>query len=121
MAKETEQTAILNVMALNEDTSEALRGKRVSFTGHLGMTRTEMVKFIQDHGGTFDERPKWGTHFLVTNRDWNKGSTVTEKKSSKLIEAEKLGVKIISEKDLVEMVWKYQEANPKPSATGSDS
>ena len=118
MAKETEQTAILNVMALNEDTSEALRGKRVSFTGHLGMTRAEMVKFIQDHGGVYDERPKWGTTYLVTNRDWNKGSTVTAKKSSKLIEAEKLGVKVISEKELVEIVWKYQEANPQQRASG---
>lgn len=124
MAKENESTAILNVMALNEDTSEALRGKRVSFTGHLGMTRADMVKFIQDHGGVYDETPKWGTTYLVTNREWNKGSTATEKagsskpKSKKLIEAEKNGVKIISEKDLVEMVWKYQEANPQQKASG---
>lgn len=121
MAKQNESTDILVIMAVSEMTSDALRGKRVSFTGHMGMTREEMVKFISDHGGTFDERPKYGTTFLVTNRDWNKGSTVTAKKSSKLIDAERNGVKIISEKDLVQMVWDYVEAKKQAEhqATGS--
>ena len=108
MARENENTNILNVMMVNEDTSTALRGKRVSFTGKLGMTRDEMVKFIAAHGGTFDEAPRWGTTYLVTNRDWNKGSTVTPTKSNKLIKAESLGVKIISEKELIDLVSAYQ-------------
>jgi NAD-dependent DNA ligase len=118
MAKNNESTAILNVMALNEDTSEALRGKRVCFTGHMGMTRAEMTKFIQDHGGEVHDGIKWNTNLLVTNRDWNKGSTITEKKSSKLIKAEQQGVKVVSEKELIEIVWKYQEANPQQKASG---
>jgi NAD-dependent DNA ligase len=108
MAKQTESTDILNVMAVNEDTSNALRGKRVSFTGHLGLTRDEMVKFIEANGGRFDESPKYGTHYLVTNREWNKGSTITEKKSRKLIAAEQNGVKILSEKEFLDMVFALQ-------------
>ena len=123
MARENENTNILNVMMVNEDTSTALRGKRVSFTGKLGMTRDEMVKFIAAHGGTFDEAPRRGTTFLVTNRDWNKGSTITPTKSRKLIAAEENGVKILSEKELIDFVSAYQarEAaeNARKAATGT--
>ena len=83
MAKQNESSDILNVMAVNEDTSNALRGKRVSFTGHMGMKRDEMVKFIENHGGRFDETPKWGTTYLVSNGDWNKGSTITPRRAAR--------------------------------------
>jgi BRCT domain type II-containing protein len=108
MAKQNESSDILNVMAVNEDTSNALRGKRVSFTGHMGMTRDEMVKFIENHGGRFDPVPKWGTTYLVSNGDWNKGSTITPKKSRKVLAAEANGVKVITEKQLVDIVFALQ-------------
>jgi len=108
MAKQNESSDILNVMAVNEDTSNALRGKRVSFTGHMGMKRDEMVKFIENHGGRFDETPKWGTTYLVSNGDWNKGSTITPKKSRKVLAAEANGVKVITEKELVDIVFAFQ-------------
>lgn len=110
MAKQNESSDILNVMAVNEDTSTALRGRRVCFTGHMGMTRDEMSKFIEAHGGWVHDGIKGDTNLLVTNREWNKGSTITEKKSSKLIKAERQGVRVVSEKDLLDMVFKFQEA-----------
>lgn len=110
MAKQNDSTDILNVMAVNEDTSTALRGKRVCFTGHMGMTRDEMMKFIVAHGGQVHDGVKGNTNLLVTNRDWNKGSTITEKKSSKLIKAEQQRIKIVSEKELLDMVFQFQEA-----------
>ncbi len=106
MAKQTQSSDMLNVMMVNEDKSSALAGKRICFTGHLGMTRDQMVAFIQNHGGEWHDNIKWNTNLLVTNRDWNKGSTVTEKKSSKLIKAEQQRITIISEKELEEMVLK---------------
>lgn len=120
MAKQNESSDILTVMAINEDTSSALRGKRVCFTGHMGMTRDEMSKFIEAHGGQVHDGIKGNTNLLVTNRDWNKGSTITEKKSSKLIKAEQQGVKIISEKELVDMVFEFQarEAAERKKASG---
>lgn len=120
MAKNNESTAILNVMAVHEETSNALRGKSVSFTGHLGMKRDEMVKFIEDHGGRFDATPGYRTTYLVTNREWNKGSTITEKKSRKLIAAEQNGTKILSEKDLIEMVFAFQ-AKEKAEAEAAEA
>lgn len=121
MAKQNESTDILNVMAVNEDTSTALRGKRVCFTGHMGMTRDEMSKFIEAHGGQVHDGIKGNTNLLVTNRDWNKGSTITEKKSSKLIKAEQQRIQIVSEKELVDMVFKFQEreAAEKRAKTGT--
>jgi len=121
MAKQNESTDILNVMMVNEDTSNALRGRGVSFTGHMGMTRDEMVKYIEAHGGHFDPTPRRGTSYLVSNGDWNKGSTITPKKSRKVLAAEQLGIKVITEKQLVDLVSAFQEreAAEKRAKTGT--
>lgn len=105
MAKQNENTDMLTVMTISEHSGSALLGKNICFTGHMGMTRAEMVKLIESNGGTFHDSVKWNTHILVTNRDWNRGSTVTSKKSSKLIKAEQQGTKILSEKELIDMVF----------------
>lgn len=94
-------------MALVIETLEpagALRGKRVSFTGHLGRPRKDLIKLVELAGGVFDEQPQYWTTYLVTNRDWNAGSTVRKNKSLKLIKAERNGTKIISEEEFYDLI-----------------
>ena len=55
-------------------------------------------------GGKFEAEPKFGVHFLITNRDWNKGSTKEAKRSNKLIAAESMRIKIISEDEFCQMI-----------------
>jgi NAD-dependent DNA ligase len=90
--------------ALVMEVSKALQGKTFSVTGHVGIKRDDLVKIIETAGGHFEEQPRYGVNYLITNRAWNKGSTVEEKKSSKLIKAERLGIKIISESKFCKMV-----------------
>src|SRR5574343_809080 len=82
----------------------ALRGKRVSFTGHLGRPRKDLVKLVEVAGGVFEEQPTFMTTYLVTNSDWNAGSTVRKNKSLKLIKAERNGTKIISEEEFYDLI-----------------
>jgi NAD-dependent DNA ligase len=103
MAKKNDSTALWQVVEVME-VSNALKGKRFSITGHLGLPRPAIVKIIETAGGQFEERPRYGTHYLITNKDWNAGSTVDPKKSSKFIEAERNRIKIISEEQFCQMV-----------------
>lgn len=96
----TDLALVLEVMEVRN----ALKGKRISITGHLGRPRKDIIAIIERAGGTFDSHPKYGTSFLVTNKDWNKGSTVTATKSNKLIEAENNGTKILSEEQFYELI-----------------
>lgn len=86
-----------------------LKGKTFSITGHLGLKRDDVVKIIRQAGGQFEERPRWDGYgrtknFLITNGDFNANSTITPKKSSKMIQAEQNGWKIINEKDFLQML-----------------
>lgn len=103
MAKQTDCTDMWNVILVME-VSNALKGKSFSMTGHLGVKRDELIRVIETAGGRFDERPGFGTTYLVTNREWNANSTVEKNKSSKLIEAERNRVKIISETQFCQML-----------------
>jgi NAD-dependent DNA ligase len=103
MARTNDKTDLWQV-ALVMEPSGSLKGKSFSITGHLGIKRDDVIKIIETAGGTFEPRPRYGTNFLITNRDWNKGSTVEAKKSSKLIEAEKNRIKIIDEDQFCKMV-----------------
>jgi NAD-dependent DNA ligase len=103
MAKKNDLTDMWEVVEVME-VSNALKGKVFSITGHLGRKRHEIVKIIETAGGRFEERPRYGVHYLITNRDWNKGSTVDPNKSSKFIEAERNRVKIISEEQFCQMI-----------------
>jgi len=108
MAQLTDCTDMWQVVLVME-VSNALKGKVFSITGHLGVKRDDIIRVIETAGGTFEPRPRRGVHYLITNKQWNKGSTVTETKSSKLIEAEKNGIKIISESQFCQMIIDHGE------------
>lgn len=102
MARCNDMTDLATVISVMEVTG-ALKGQSVCITGHLGRPRAEIVKIIKTAGGNFDERPRYGTTYMVTNMDWTKG-TVKGKKSSKLQEAELYHVKIINEQTFYNIV-----------------
>ncbi len=106
MAKETESTGILTVMMVDEKDGESLRGKRIAATGHLGLPRAEIARLIAANGGVFHDSIKWDTSHLVTNRQWNRGSTTTPTKSKKILDAEARGIRIITEAQLVELFFR---------------
>jgi BRCT domain type II-containing protein len=81
----------------------ALKGKRVSITGHLGRPRKDIVSIIERAEGRYDETPKCGTTYLVTNRDWT-AKTQEKGASRKLIAAKQNGVKILSEQDFYDLI-----------------
>jgi len=107
------------IMRINENTDtavvieimepgNALKGKRFSITGHLGRKRDDVVKIIEECGGVFEKQPTYGTHYLITNADWNAGA-VKGGKSNKLRKAEANGTKIISEAKFYEMIMQSAE------------
>lgn len=97
MARPNSEQANMAVVAEVMEVTGAFKGKSFSITGHLGRPRDEIVKLIEKAGGTFDKEPRWGTTYLITNKDWNKDSTVRAGASRKLLKARSNGVKIISE------------------------
>ncbi|OPZ40851.1 MAG: DNA ligase [Synergistetes bacterium ADurb.BinA166] len=103
MAKVSELTPLADVIQVME-CGGALKGKVFSITGHLARKRSEIVKIIEQAGGSFEERPRFGVHFLITNKSWNAGSTVSDKASSKLLEAQRNGIKIISESRFYDII-----------------
>ena len=107
MAKVNDYTNLWEIALVHE--SSSLKGKTFSTTGHVGITRDKLIEVITNNGGRFEARPKYGVNYLITNLDWNKGSTIEPKKSSKLIEAERNGIKIISEAQFCAMVIKDEE------------
>lgn len=82
----------------------ALKGKVFSITGHLARLRKDIISIIEQAGGRFEERPKYGVNFLITNKDWNKNSTVTAKASSKLLDAQRNGIRIITEQEFYDII-----------------
>jgi NAD-dependent DNA ligase len=108
------------VMEIMEVTN-AFRGKRFSITGHLGRPRPEIVAIIERAGGIFEEKPRWGTNFLITNADWT-AKTVKPGKSHKFEEAQRNGVKIISEAQFYQMLVENGEvaASGESAANGGN-
>lgn len=98
-SEQANTAAVLEVM----EVTGALKGKTFSITGHLGLPRPKVVQIIQQAGGHFEERPRWGVNYLVTNRDWNANST-KGKVSSKYEEARRMGIKIITEDELYALI-----------------
>jgi DNA ligase (NAD+) len=89
MEKEkTESTPVLNL----------LNGKSFCITGALSRVRSEIEQMIEQLGGTNVSGVTKKTNYLVTNDQ----TTPT----SKLTKAKELGVKIISEMELVDMLTK---------------
>lgn len=65
-------------------------------TGELSMNRSEFEKIVKKNGGVMVSSVSKNTNFLVTNE--------TDSSSSKFVKAKTLGVAIISEKKLLEMI-----------------
>lgn len=101
MAKQTDMTD-LGIAAEVLEVTNAFRGKRFCITGHLGLTRPRVKAIIEIAGGSVVDRAR-DASYLVTNRDWTRG-TVKGSKSEKLREAERFGVKILSEKEFYDML-----------------
>lgn len=110
MAKKNERSDLWAVVQVMEP-GRCLRGKTFSITGHLGLARPEIVRIIQSCGGRFEETPRYGivTH-LVTNKEWNRGTTAEPQASLKLMKALENGIKVISEDELVDMIVKGDAA-----------
>lgn len=108
MARPNEQTDLWCVVEVMEVTN-AFRGKSFSITGHLGRKRDDIVKIIEQAGGVFHKTPEWRTTYLITNRDWNAGSTVKDGASRKLLKAQANGTKIISEEEFCALLIAHGE------------
>lgn len=104
MARKNDMTKLNDVLEVMEPSPNALCGKSFSVSGHLGKPRKEIIDLIEKAGGRFDKAPRWGTTYLVTNFDWNAGSTIADDTSRKIETAKRNGVKIISEATLYEML-----------------
>ncbi len=107
MARVNELTDLATVLEVME-CGGALKGKTFSITGHLGRPRKDIIAIIDQAGGRFEERPRYGVNYLITNKDWNKGSTVTAKASSKLLAAQRYGIKILGEQEFYDMIMKAE-------------
>ncbi len=103
MARKTEFSDLFEIASVME-VAGAFKGKSFSITGHLGAKRDDVVALIESGGGTFDKAPRYGTTYLITNADWNEGSTVREGSSRKLDAARQLGCKVISEGTFYQMI-----------------
>lgn len=101
MARTNEMSQLADVAAVMLESNTALRGKKICITGHLGKTRAEIAKLIEDAGGEFHSSVKWDTTHLLCNEDWNANSVTGSLKgkavSSKFEKAKKQGIRVINE------------------------
>ena len=110
MARETELSDLARTLDVLEPVpTKHTRGKRIVFTGHLGLPRDQYQEIVEKAGMVFEKRVAWGVHFLCTNGDWTKNSLKGAKKSIKFIKAEDQGVTIIGEKQLIELLSKTDD------------
>lgn len=109
MSRINDCTPLADIIEVMEP-GNAFRGKRFSITGHLGRPRDQIVHIIELCGGQFDKAPTYGTHYLITNKDWNTGA-INGSKSNKLRKAEQLGCRIISEETFYNMLMANSEVN----------
>lgn len=97
-------TDVATILEVMEPEPEILRGKSFSISGHLGKPRAEIIRLIESAGGVFHKSPTWGTTFLISNLDWNKGSTCSFGISRKLEAARRNGTKVITEAQFFSML-----------------
>ena len=87
----------------DENVVKRLDGKTLVVTGTLTrFTRTEIKELIQQHGGRASSSVSKKTHFLVAG----------EAAGSKLDKAQELGVKVLSEDELSDMLESDEETEP---------
>ena len=90
-----ELAKIVRIEETSTDSTSSISGLHICVTGSLdGFSRKEMADVIKSKGAFFDSSVTGNTDILITN-DTSSGS-------SKLKKAEKLGVRIMSEKDFCE-------------------
>lgn len=105
MARETQQSdEARTLQVLEVRPTKHTRGKSICFTGHLGLARSEYQRIVEDAGMYFEKSVGRGLNYLCTNGDWTSGSLKGQTKSRKLRKAEDMGVKIIGEKQLLELL-----------------
>ena len=102
MARVNERTDLAIVLEVME-VGGALNGKSVSITGHLARPRKDIINIIERAGGRYESKPRYGTNYLVTNRDWT-AKTAQEGESLKLRAAKQNRVKILSEQDFYDLL-----------------
>ena len=91
------------VLEEDENVVKRLDGKTLVVTGTLTrFTRTEIKELIQKHGGRASSSVSKKTHFLVAG----------EAAGSKLDKAQELGVKVLSEDELSDMLESDEETEP---------
>jgi len=101
VARTTENTNYVNVLLVSEVQGEPLKRKRICITGHLSAKRTDWEEVIRTAGGELVPNVTGGVDYLLTNKDWNKGT-----KSAKFKKAQDLRVKIISEDEMLNILFK---------------
>ena len=80
----------VNIEAADEETGGALSGKTIVITGTLSVSRDEMAKLLESHGAKISGSVSKKTDYLLAG----------ESAGSKLEKAKTLGVTIISEEDI---------------------
>lgn len=101
MARKNELTEVKQMIDIMSN-GHSLKGKTVSVTGHLGVTRSDFIFFVERHGGYFEKTPSYGA-ILVTNQDWT-AKTVDANASLKLLRAKDQGCKIMTESQFYAMI-----------------
>jgi DNA ligase (NAD+) len=94
--KELIDKLLLIGVSIKEKPTGKLVGKSFAITGTLSMKRAELEKLIEDNGGVVKSSISKDNSFLIIND--------TASTSSKAVNAKKNGVKLISEKQLLEMI-----------------
>ena len=106
MARTNSRTDEITILEVMEIEGEPLKGMTFCITGHLAKPRKEVEALIEQAGGQCTGNVTYGTTYLVSNEDWSAGTV--NKVSSKYNKAKKIGVPIISEARLLEMLVKWR-------------
>lgn len=114
--RNNENTKLATVIDVLEPSPNALRDKVVCITGHMGKPRHEVEDLIRRAGGRTTADVAWDTNLLVSNQDWSAGTIGRKKKSAKQIKAERTGVRVVSEKELYDMMQPGSEAGMSSAA-----
>jgi NAD-dependent DNA ligase len=119
MAKfDPELTALAEVMNVMGATEGSLYLRKMNYskpaniviTGHLSVTRGNVEKLIVEAGGVLQKQITSDTDFLVTNQNF---TNVKDGASNKLRKARQYGIKIISERELYEMITTSEKEESK--------
>ena len=84
----------VNMLAAHKEIGSAFAGKTFVLTGKFPtMSRSEATQFVEAHGGKVSSTPSSKTDYVVAGED----------AGSKLTKAQSLGIKVISEEELIKM------------------